>query len=234
MLELRQVTSGYEDIEIVRGLSLKLDEGSITTIIGSNGVGKTTTIRTIAGLNKTWSGEILFRNSPIQKLKPFERVEMGIVMVPEGRRLFPSLTVEENLLLGAFNPTADKQIEKNMEMVLELFPRVRERLDQYAGTLSGGEQQMVAISRGLMSGPKILMLDEPSLGLAPIIVQQIFDLIAEVKKLGTTVLLVEQNVQKSLSISDYAWVMENGNVTINGTGPELIDNPEVKRAYLGL
>ena len=154
--------------------------------------------------------------------------------MPEGRRFFPSLTVEENLLLGAFNPTAAKQTDQNMEMVLELFPRVRERLDPYAGTLSGREQQMVAISRGLMSRPKILMLDEPSLGLAPIIVQQIFDLIAEVKKLGTTVLIVEQNVQKFLSISDYAWGMENGNVTINGTGPELMDNPEVKKSYLGL
>ena len=234
MLELRKITSGYEDIEIVKGLSLKLEQGSITTIIGSNGVGKTTTIRTISGINKTWTGEILFEGKPIHDLPPHKRVEMGIVMVPEGRRLFPSLTVRENLQLGAFNKAAAARANQRLEEVLDLFPRVGERLDQYAGTLSGGEQQMVAISRGLMSGPNILMLDEPSLGLAPIIVQQIFELISEVRRRGTTVLLVEQNVHKSLMISDYAWVMENGNVTINGTGKELMDNPEVKKAYLGL
>ncbi|MDC1121512.1 ABC transporter ATP-binding protein [Alphaproteobacteria bacterium] len=234
MLELKKITSGYEDIEIVKGLSLKLEQGSITTIIGSNGVGKTTTIRTIAGINKSWSGEILFEGKPIHELPPHKRVEMGIVMVPEGRRLFPSLTVRENLQLGAFNKAAAARANQRLEEVLDLFPRVGERLDQYAGTLSGGEQQMVAICRGLMSGPNILMLDEPSLGLAPIIVQQIFELISEVRRRGTTVLLVEQNVHKSLMISDYAWVMENGNVTINGTGKELMDNPEVKKAYLGL
>ena len=234
MLELRKITSGYEDIEIVKGLSLKLEQGSITTIIGSNGVGKTTTIRTISGINKTWTGEILFEGKPIHDLPPHKRVEMGIVMVPEGRRLFPSLTVRENLQLGAFNKAAAAKADQRLDEVLDLFPRVGERLDQYAGTLSGGEQQMVAISRGLMSGPNILMLDEPSLGLAPIIVQQIFELISEVRRRGTTVLLVEQNVHKSLMISDFAWVMENGNVTINGTGKELMDNPEVKKAYLGL
>ena len=234
MLELRKITSGYEDIEIVKGLSLKLEQGSITTIIGSNGVGKTTTIRTISGINKTWTGEILFEGKPIHDLPPHKRVEMGIVMVPEGRRLFPSLTVRENLQLGAFNKAAAAKADQRLDEVLDLFPRVGERLDQYAGTLSGGEQQMVAISRGLMSGPNILMLDEPSLGLAPIIVQQIFELISEVRRRGTTVLLVEQNVHKSLMISDYAWVMENGNVTINGTGKEWMDNPEVKKAYLGL
>ena len=234
MLELRKIASGYEDIEIVKGLSLKLEQGSITTIIGSNGVGKTTTIRTISGINKTWTGEILFEGKPIHDLPPHKRVEMGIVMVPEGRRLFPSLTVRENLQLGAFNKAAAAKADQRLDEVLDLFPRVGERLDQYAGTLSGGEQQMVAISRGLMSGPNILMLDEPSLGLAPIIVQQIFELISEVRRRGTTVLLVEQNVHKSLMISDYAWVMENGNVTINGTGKELMDNPEVKKAYLGL
>lgn len=234
MLELRNISSGYDDIEIVRGLSMKLDAGSITTIIGSNGVGKTTTIRTIAGLNKTWAGEILFNGESIQNLPSHKRVEMGLVMVPEGRRLFPSLSVRENLELGAFNDTAAAQAEVNFKAVIDLFPKVGERLDQTAGTLSGGEQQMVAIGRGLMSGPKVLMLDEPSLGLAPIIVKQIFDLIAEVRRRGTTVLLVEQNVQKSLAISDYAWVMENGNVTINGTGAELMDNAEVKKAYLGL
>lgn len=234
MLDLVKITSGYEDVKIVKGLSLKLKQGSITTIIGSNGVGKTTTIRTIAGLNNIWSGEILFNGTPIHDLPPHKRVEMGIVMVPEGRRLFPSLTVRENLQLGAFNKRASAVADQRMEEVLDLFPRVAERLEQHAGTLSGGEQQMVAISRGLMSNPSILMLDEPSLGLAPIIVKQIFDLITEVCKRGTTVLLVEQNVHKSLSISNYAWVMENGNVTINGTGKELMNNPEVKKAYLGL
>ena len=204
------------------------------TIIGSNGAGKTTTIRTLAGLNKTWSGSISFEGRDIHMLKPHERVASGIVMVPEGRKLFPSLTVEENLQLGAFHPEAQKRMEETTEEVLELFPRVRERLGQVAGTLSGGEQQMVAISRGLMARPKLLMLDEPSLGLAPIIVQQIFELIAEVCRRGTTVLLVEQNVQKSLSVSDYAVVMENGVLTLSGTGAELAGNDEVKKAYLGL
>ena len=159
---------------------------------------------------------------------------MGLVMVPEGRRLFPSLTVWENLNLGAFNDAAAEKSETTIASVLELFPQLKTRLDQFAGTLSGGEQQMVAIGRGLMSEPKVLMLDEPSLGLAPLIVQQIFELIEEVRRRGTTVLLVEQNVQKSLRISDYAWVMENGNVSLNGTGEELINNPDVKKAYLGL
>ena len=234
MLELRQVSSGYGDIEIVKGLSLKLDRGSITTIIGSNGVGKTTTIRTIAGLNDAWSGSIVFNGNEIQNEPSHRRVEMGLVMVPEGRRLFPSLTVWENLNLGAFNDAAAEKSDTTIESVLELFPQLKTRLDQFAGTLSGGEQQMVAIGRGLMSEPKVLMLDEPSLGLAPLIVQQIFELIEEVRRRGTTVLLVEQNVQKSLRISDYAWVMENGNVSLNGTGEELINNPDVKKAYLGL
>ena len=234
MLELRQVSSGYGDIEIVKGLSLKLDRGSITTIIGSNGVGKTTTIRTIAGLNDAWSGSIVFNGNEIQNEPSHRRVEMGLVMVPEGRRLFPSLTVWENLNLGAFNDAAAEKSDTTISSVLELFPQLKTRLDQFAGTLSGGEQQMVAIGRGLMSEPKVLMLDEPSLGLAPLIVQQIFELIEEVRRRGTTVLLVEQNVQKSLRISDYAWVMENGNVSLNGTGEELINNPDVKKAYLGL
>ena len=234
MLELRQVSSGYGDIEIVKGLSLKLDRGSITTIIGSNGVGKTTTIRTIAGLNDAWSGSIVFNGNEIQNEPSHRRVEMGLVMVPEGRRLFPSLTVWENLNLGAFNDAAAEKSDTTITSVLELFPQLKTRLDQFAGTLSGGEQQMVAIGRGLMSEPKVLMLDEPSLGLAPLIVQQIFELIEEVRRRGTTVLLVEQNVQKSLRISDYAWVMENGNVSLNGTGEELINNPDVKKAYLGL
>ena len=234
MLELRQVSSGYGDIEIVKGLSLKLDRGSITTIIGSNGVGKTTTIRTIAGLNDAWSGSIVFNGNEIQNEPSHRRVEMGLVMVPEGRRLFPSLTVWENLNLGAFNDAAAEKSDTTIASVLELFPQLKTRLDQFAGTLSGGEQQMVAIGRGLMSEPKVLMLDEPSLGLAPLIVQQIFELIEEVRLRGTTVLLVEQNVQKSLRISDYAWVMENGNVSLNGTGEELINNPDVKKAYLGL
>tara|TARA_B100000161_G_C33374295_1_gene334817 strand:- start:191 stop:670 length:480 start_codon:yes stop_codon:yes gene_type:complete len=159
---------------------------------------------------------------------------MGLVMVPEGRRLFPSLTVWENLNLGAFNDAAAEKSDTTIASVLELFPQLKTRLDQFAGTLSGGEQQMVAIGRGLMSEPKVLMLDEPSLGLAPLIVQQIFELIEEVRRRGTTVLLVEQNVQKSLRISDYAWVMENGNVSLNGTGEELINNSDVKKAYLGL
>ncbi|HBQ23584.1 MAG TPA: branched-chain amino acid ABC transporter ATP-binding protein [Alphaproteobacteria bacterium] len=234
MLSVKNITSGYGDVQVLNEISFEVNPGSIMTIIGSNGAGKTTTIRTLAGLNKTWSGSISFEGRDIHMLKPHERVASGIVMVPEGRKLFPSLTVEENLQLGAFHPEAQKRMEETTEEVLELFPRVRERLGQVAGTLSGGEQQMVAISRGLMARPKLLMLDEPSLGLAPIIVQQIFELIAEVCRRGTTVLLVEQNVQKSLSVSDYAVVMENGVLTLSGTGAELAGNDEVKKAYLGL
>jgi|TARA_E500000178_G_C17032327_1_gene761213 ABC-type branched-chain amino acid transport systems, ATPase component len=234
MLSVKNITSGYGDVQVLNEISFEVNPGSIMTIIGSNGAGKTTTIRTLAGLNKTWSGSINFEGRDIHMLKPHERVASGIVMVPEGRKLFPSLTVEENLQLGAFHPEAQKRMEETTEEVLELFPRVRERLGQVAGTLSGGEQQMVAISRGLMARPKLLMLDEPSLGLAPIIVQQIFELIAEVCRRGTTVLLVEQNVQKSLSVSDYAVVMENGVLTLSGTGAELAGNDEVKKAYLGL
>ncbi len=234
MLSVKNITSGYGDVQVLNEISFEVTPGSIMTIIGSNGAGKTTTIRTLAGLNKTWSGSINFEGRDIHKLKPHERVAGGIVMVPEGRKLFPSLTVEENLQLGAFHPAAEKRLEETKEEVLELFPRVRERLGQVAGTLSGGEQQMVAISRGLMARPKLLMLDEPSLGLAPIIVQQIFELIAEVCRRGTTVLLVEQNVQKSLAVSDYAVVMENGVLTLSGTGAELAGNDEVKKAYLGL
>lgn len=234
MLSVKNITSGYGDVQVLNEISFEVNPGSIMTIIGSNGAGKTTTIRTLAGLNKTWSGSINFEGRDIHMLKPHERVASGIVMVPEGRKLFPSLTVEENLQLGAFHPEAQKRMEETIEEVLELFPRVRERLGQVAGTLSGGEQQMVAISRGLMARPKLLMLDEPSLGLAPIIVQQIFELIAEVCRRGTTVLLVEQNVQKSLSVSDYAVVMENGVLTLSGTGAELAGNDEVKKAYLGL
>ncbi len=234
MLKVSRVTSGYEDIEILHGLDFSVEKGSIVTIIGSNGAGKTTTIRTLAGLNPVFSGEIHFLGTPIHTLAAHERVEKGIVMVPEGRRLFPSMTVLENLQLGAYHQEAEARLEKTLSEVYELFPRVKERSEQQAGTLSGGEQQMVAIGRGLMSLPKLLMLDEPSLGLAPLVVQQIFEMILEVRRRGTTVLLVEQNVQKSLSIADYGWVMENGEISIQGSGQELLSDPNIKKAYLGM
>lgn len=234
MLKVSRIKSGYEDIEVLHGLDFSVEEGSIVTIIGSNGAGKTTTIRTLAGLNPVLAGEIHFLGTPVHTLASHERVEQGMVMVPEGRRLFPSMTVLENLQLGAYHQEAEARLEKTLSEVYELFPRVKERSEQKAGTLSGGEQQMVAIGRGLMSLPKLLMLDEPSLGLAPLVVQQIFEMILEVRRRGTTVLIVEQNVQRSLSISDYGWVMENGEISIRGSGQELLSDPNVKKAYLGL
>jgi len=234
ILTVKSLTAGYDRVPVVSGLDLAIDEGAIATIVGANGAGKTTTLRAISGILRPVEGEITFGGVAIHSLPPHEIVALGLVMVPEGRRLFSSLTVLENLELGAFQPHCRKRRGDTLDDVFQIFPRLKERRGQKAGTLSGGEQQMVAIGRALMSLPKVLMLDEPSLGLAPAMVQTLFAVIRQINATGTTVLLVEQNVRHSLSISSQAWVLENGAVALRGTGPELLDDDNVRRAYLGM
>ena len=234
LLQTRGLGAGYNGVPVVADLSIEVEEGGIATIVGANGAGKTTTLRALSGVLRPVSGEILFDGQPIAHLPPHEIVRRGLVMVPEGRRLFPSLTILENLELGAFQPHSKKKRAQTMERVLAIFPVLHERRAQKAGTLSGGEQQMVAIGRAMMGLPRLLMLDEPSLGLAPVIVQTLFNVVKDLNALGITILLVEQNVQHCLSISSQAWVLANGGVALSGTGPEFLGNDDVRRAYLGL
>lgn len=234
MLSVENIVSGYGDIKIVRGISFNVAEGAIATIVGANGAGKTTTLRTMAGINRTQQGRILFDGEPIHDLPSHKRVERGVVLVPEGRRLFPSLTVMENLEMGAIQPRAKAKRRQTLEEVFDIFPKLRERAGQRAGTLSGGEQQMVAIARGLMALPRVLMLDEPSLGLAPIIVETIFQVVQRINASGVTVLMVEQNVRHCLKISSQGWVLENGEIVLSGTGRELLADEHTRKAYLGM
>lgn len=234
MLEVRSLAAGYDGVPVIRGIDLSIEEGAIATIVGANGAGKTTTMRALSGILRPVEGEIVFAGTPIQALPPHEIVARGLVMVPEGRRLFPSLTVMENLELGAFQPHARRRRPDSLARVFHIFPRLRERERQQAGTLSGGEQQMLAIGRALMSLPRMLMLDEPSLGLAPVVVRTLFDIITEINAAGTTILLVEQNIKHALSISAQAWVLENGAIALRGTGPELLKDDNTRRAYLGM
>jgi branched-chain amino acid transport system ATP-binding protein len=234
LLELDAIDVYYGDVQILFGLSLKVEAGRIVSIIGSNGAGKSTTLKTISGLLIPRQGEIRFNGSPINALKSNEVVEKGVIHIPEGRRLFPLMTVEENLQLGAFPKRAQENKNEALKQVFSLFPVLSERARQLASTLSGGEQQMLAIGRALMSNPVLLMLDEPSLGLAPILIRTIFETVLEISKRGTTILLVEQDVQHSLSISDYAYVLENGRLAIQGQGKDLLENSHVKKAYLGI
>jgi len=234
MLKIDNIVSGYGDIRIVRGISLDVDEGAIATIVGANGAGKTTTLRTMAGINRTLEGSILLDGEPIHELPPHKRVERGLVLVPEGRRLFPSLTVMENLEMGAIQSRAKAKRKQTLDEVFDIFPKLKERETQQAGTLSGGEQQMVAIARGLMALPRVLMLDEPSLGLAPIIVETIFQVVQRINASGVTVLMVEQNVRHCLRISGQAWVLENGEIVLSGTGEELLQDEHTRKAYLGM
>lgn len=229
-LEIRNLSVSYGYIEALHNVDMDIEEGTITAIIGSNGAGKTTTINAISGMVKT-TGLIKFEGEDLPSSSN-RIVKKGIVQVPEGRKIFAGLTVEENLRLGAYS-RSDKEIIKDIEKQYELFPRLGERKNQDAGTLSGGEQQMLAICRGLMAKPKIIMLDEPSLGLAPIVVTDVFEMIESIKAQGTTVLLVEQNANKSLSICDYAYVLANGRVVKQGTGKQLLEDPEISSAYLG-
>jgi len=234
MLKVENIVSGYGDIRIVRGISFDVDEGAIATIVGANGAGKTTTLRTMAGINPTLEGRILLDGEPIHDMPPHKRVERGLVLVPEGRRLFPSLTVMENLEMGAIQPRAKAKRKATLEEVLDIFPILKERESQRAGTLSGGEQQMVAIARGLMALPRVLMLDEPSLGLAPIVVETIFKVVQRINALGVTVLMVEQNVRHCLKISSQAWVLENGEIVLSGSGEDLLQDEHTRKAYLGM
>lgn len=233
MLKIRDLTAGYEKSEVLRGVSFDVHAGEIVTIVGANGAGKTTTLKTLCGIVRASSGSIEFDGLQLLAHQPHEIVALGVTMVPEGRQLFPFLTIEENLLMGAYKPSARKFRKERMEEVLEIFPRVKERLSQLAGSLSGGEQQMVAIARGMMADPRLLIFDEPSLGLSPILVEQMFDIIRMVADRGTTVLLVEQNVFDTLQVANRGYVLENGTITLTGTGKELLSNPHVRRAYLG-
>ncbi|WP_225773375.1 ABC transporter ATP-binding protein [Pseudomonas sp. Marseille-Q5115] len=234
MLRLNNVHAGYDRTEVLRGVSIEVNAGEVVTIVGANGAGKTTTLRSLCGLVKPTQGTIEFEGQRLDGRRPDEVVEAGITLIPEGRQLFPFISVRDNLLMGAYKRSARIGYKQRLEQVLELFPRVRERLGQLAGSLSGGEQQMVAIARGLMAEPKLLMFDEPSLGLSPLLVSQVFDIIEKILSLGTTVLIVEQNIVHTLRIAHRGYVLENGAVTLTGTGRELLENPHIKRAYLGL
>ena len=234
MLKLENVELRYGMIKALKGISLEVNEGEIVTLIGANGAGKTSTLRAISGLEKISGGSIMFMGEDIAK-KPdtVKIVSSGLVQVPEGRRIFPEMSVYENLLLGAYLRKDKEEIKKSIEDVYERFPRLKERSNQLAGTLSGGEQQMLAMSRALMAKPKLLLLDEPSMGLAPLLVREIFDIIKEINAQGTTVLLVEQNARMALSIADRAYVLESGQIVVSGTGKELSESDEIKKAYLG-
>lgn len=235
MLELRSVRTYYGNIQALKGIDLLVNRGEIITLIGANGAGKSTTLMSICGVVPSREGEILFEGEPITGRDPDQIVALGISQVPEGRRIFPHLTVRENLDMGALLRNDREEIKRDLEYVYELFPILAERRGQAGGTLSGGEQQMLAISRALMARPKLLLLDEPSLGLAPLIVQQIFEIIPQInKEQGTTIFLVEQNANQALKIADRGYVMENGRITIADTAESLLSNEEVKNAYLGV
>jgi branched-chain amino acid transport system ATP-binding protein len=235
LLEIDNIHSYYGHIHALKGISVEVNEGEIVTLIGSNGAGKSTALRTISGMMHPKKGRILFRGNDISKQEPHQIVHKGMVHVPEGRGIFPTLTVKENLEMGAFIIGDSRIIEERMEYGFTLFPRLKERIDQYGGTLSGGEQQMLAIARGLMMDPQLLMLDEPSMGLAPILVELIFDIIKELNdNRGTTILLVEQNALMALSIAHRGYVMQTGEITVSDTAANLRDNEEVQKAYLGV
>jgi branched-chain amino acid transport system ATP-binding protein len=233
MFEIKDLNVHFGGIHALKGVSLRVDEGEIVTLIGANGAGKTTTLRTASGLKRPTSGEVLIEGKDITKVSAQNRVKLGLVQVPEGRRVFPTMSVLENLELGAFLRRDRAGIASDLEQVYQRFPVLSERLKQNAGTLSGGEQQMLAMGRALMARPKILLLDEPSMGLAPLLVQEIFNIISAINETGTTVLLVEQNANMALQIADRAYVMETGSITTSGPAAELMDTDEIKRAYLG-
>ena len=232
LLEVKDIQVYYGAIHAIKGVSFEVNEGEIVTLIGANGAGKTTTLDTIAGLLRSRGGDIVFQGESIAHKAPHLIVKDGLALVPEGRRVFAQMTVEENLEMGAYT-RPNSSIEGNLEHVYELFPRLKERSKQISGTLSGGEQQMLAMGRAMMSEPKLLMLDEPSMGLAPILVEQIFDIIRELHKAGATILLVEQNAQMALQVANRAYVLETGKITLSGSGKELLESDSIKKAYLG-
>ena len=231
VLKVENINVYYGSIHAIKGISFDVYEGEIVTLIGANGAGKSTTLNTISGLLHPTTGSVSFLGESLAKIQPHKIVEKGLAQVPEGRRVFAQMTVQENLEMGAYTQTSG--LAEDLEKVYTLFPRLRERMHQTAGTLSGGEQQMLAMGRALMSRPKLLMLDEPSMGLAPILVEQIFDIIADLHKTGATILLVEQNAQMALSIANRGYVMETGRIVTTGTGEELLASEAVRKAYLG-
>ncbi len=233
LLELKNIVASYGNIKALKGISLSVEEGKIVTLIGANGAGKSTTMKTIMGVMKPGEGDILFEGKSIRGKKPYQIVSEGVVLVPEGRQILQTMTVAENLEMGAYQRKDKAGIAEDMEKVFAQFPRLKERAGQYGGTLSGGEQQMLAIGRAMMARPKVMLLDEPSMGLAPLVVQQIFDVVREINQNGTTVLLVEQNARKALAIADYAYVMETGRIVLEGPAQEVAANPSVMAAYLG-
>lgn len=233
MLKVNNLHVFYGGIHALKGVSFEVAAGKIITLIGANGAGKSTTLRTITGLVDKREGSITYKGKEISDLDTKERTMDGLVMVPEGRRIFPNLTVYENLMLGAFKRNNQTEIKKDLKWVYELFPRMEERLKQKAGTLSGGEQQMLAVGRALMAQPELLLMDEPSLGLAPLLVKDIFEIIDEINKQGTTILLIEQNAYAALKIADYAYIMETGKITMKGKGKDLLKDEKIVEAYLG-
>ena len=233
LLELKNVEAAYGNIKALKGISLSVSEGKIVTMIGANGAGKSTTMKTIMGIMKPVAGEVIFKGENISGKKTHRIVKRGLVLVPEGRQILQNMTVRENLEMGAFQRKDEKEIAEDLSKVFERFPRLFERQGQLGGTLSGGEQQMLAIGRAMMARPEVMLLDEPSMGLAPLVVQQIFDVIRDINKMGTTGLLVEQNARKALQIADYAYVMETGKIVMEGPAQEVASNPDVMAAYLG-
>ena len=233
MLKLEGLSVFYGGIHALRGIDMEVPDGKIITLIGANGAGKSTMLNSIVGLVKPSSGKIIWDGQDITRNDPKDIVSKGLALIPEGRHVFPNLSVDENLTLGAYARGDRAGIKKDRERCFELFPRLKERIRQHAGTLSGGEQQMLAVARGLMSSPKILMLDEPSLGLAPLVSKMIFDIIREINKNGTTILLIEQNARAALEISDYAYVLETGIITMRNSGAALLNDDRIRKAYLG-
>ncbi len=234
ILEMRDVTSGYGEVQILWGITMALQQGQMISLVGANGAGKTTMLRTIIGLNRPWSGQIFFEGADVSKLPPHAKADRGLILVPEGRQLFPNMTVQENLDMGASPKRSRSDYNRNLELVFEMFPRLKDRRNQKAGTMSGGEQQMLAVARGLMASPKVLMIDELSLGLAPFLVLQLFESLKKLRETGITVLLVEQNVKMALAVTDYAYVLAEGRIEIEGPSSAVANNPDVQKAYLGL
>ena len=234
ILEAKDISSGYGEVQILWGASLSLEEGKLTSLVGANGVGKTTLLRTIVGLNKPWEGSIWFEGEDLSKLPAHAKASLGLVLVPEGRQLFTDMTVFENLEMGATAKRSRAKMADNLEKVYTMFPRLKERSSQKSGTLSGGEQQMLAVARGVMADPKVLIIDELSLGLAPVLVLDLFGSLKKLKDEGITILLVEQNVQMALAVSDYGYVLAEGRNKMQGPARELINNEEIRSAYLGI
>jgi len=232
MLKIFNLAAAYGNIPALRGISLAVPTGQIVALIGANGAGKTTLMRTITGIHRPQAGKIIFVNREIQDLPTPEIMRRGLALSPEGRRIFPNLTVRENLILGGYH-SPERRLRRDLSSIFQLFPRLEERLQQRAGTLSGGEQQILAMARALMARPRLLLLDEPSMGLAPRLVKQVFEIISQLKETGTTILLIEQNARAALKVADRGYVMETGSISLDGAAAELMDHNEVKRAYLG-